>query len=110
MAISFSHTPAAVYASTARTLLYGPVPAGKTVIVFAGTLANNDVTNKQSHWVTLEVKDNANNYTALLTQLPLKFGSTSKVPKKVLLPGESIYVSSDANNAVQCSLELMIQE
>ena len=108
MASAFNHTLPNLIAGTTRTLCYGPVPTATTVVVFAGTLANIDNTNQIQHSVTLE-SYNGTDYTTFFNNLPVPYGSTSKVPKIVLLPGESLYVKADAANSVACRFELLIR-
>lgn len=108
MASTFNHTPAGLVAGTTRTLAYGPVPAATTVVVFAGTCSNIDSTNQLQHWVTLE-SYNGTTYTPRFTQLPIPWGSSSKVPKIVLLPGESLYITADAASSIACSFELLVR-
>lgn len=104
---TFNHSTPAINAGTSQTVLYGPVTAGSTVIVFAGTFSNIDTTSQSNHWVTL-VKDNGSGVqTPVLTQIPIPFGGTSMCPKMVLLAGEILYVQADAANAVSCSVEIV---
>ena len=110
MAITFFHSPSALYANTSRTLIYGPVPSGKTALIFAGTITNDDRIGKSPHTATLECRDNNNYYTPLLTDIKIPYGNTSKVPKKVLLTGESIYASADSAGVIAVSLEILLQD
>jgi len=108
MATQFNHSPPSITAGTSRTLLYGPVGVGTTVVVFSGTFANIDDASRGTHWITLESVDSSGNYTEKLYQVPIPFGSSSMCPKMVLLPGESLYVTADQNDAVSCSVEVLI--
>jgi hypothetical protein len=104
---TFNHSTPAILAGTSQTVLFGPVASGATVIVFAGTFANNDTTNQVNHWVTL-VKDNGSGVqTPILTQIPIPFGGTSMCPKVVLLAGELLYVQADTASVVACSVEIV---
>lgn len=107
MATTFNHS-APVSAGTTRTLLYGPVSSGTTALAFSGTLANVDDTNKTDHWVTVERYDGTSTYTAVLNEIPVKFGATSECPKMALVAGESVYVTADAVNVILCALEVVI--
>lgn len=109
MASTFNHTSPGLVAGTTRTLVYGPVSSGTTVIVFSGTLSNIDTSGGNQHWVTLESYDGSSTYTPHLTQIPINFGSSSKCPKLVLLPGESLYATADAANAIGVRLELLVR-
>lgn len=104
---TFNHSTPAITAGTAQTNLYGPVAAGTTVIVFAGTFSNIDTVSQANHWLTL-VKDNGSGVqTPVLTQIPIPFGGTSMCPKMVLMAGEVLYVQADAVGAVSCSIEIV---
>lgn len=98
---------AEVVAGTTRTQLYGPVPAGTTAIVFGGTLANIDSTNRIQHKVTLEIRNAANAYVTRLPEVPVEYGGASKVPKTVLKEGEYIYVTADAANSIQAVIDIL---
>lgn len=98
---------AEVVANTTRTALYGPVPAGVTAIVFAGTLSNIDAVNKLQHTITLEIRNAANAYVTRLQAVPVEYGGSSKVPKTVLKAGEYLYVSADATNSIQAIVDIL---
>jgi hypothetical protein len=98
---------AEVLANTTRTALYGPVAVGTTAIVFGGTFANIDSTNKIQHTLTLEIKNAANAYVTRLPAIPIEYGGASKCPKTVLLPGEYLYVSSDTNGVIQSVVDIL---
>lgn len=108
MPSSFNHTPAGLTAGATRTVVYGPVPAGTSVIVFSGTCANVDTVGKAQHDITLESYNGAT-YTTHFSQLPIPYGATTKVPKIVMLPGESLYVTADAAGVVACRFELLVR-
>lgn len=108
MASAFNHTTPGLVAGTSRTLAYGPVAANTTVVVFSGTLSNIDSAGQTQHWITVESFDGAT-YTTHLFRVPLPYGSSSKVPKIVLLPGESLYVTADAASSVSVRLELLVR-
>jgi hypothetical protein len=108
MPSTFDHTTSGLTAGTSRTLAYGPVAAATTVIVFSGTLTNIDSTNQTQHWVTLESYDGST-YTSHLYQLPIPWGSSSKIPKIVLKTGESLYVTADAASAISVRAELLVR-
>jgi hypothetical protein len=109
MASTFNHSTPGLTAGVTRTLAYGPVAAGTTVIVFDGTATNVDTAGQGQHWVTLESYDGTSTYTPHLTQIPLPFGSSSRLPKITLLPGESLYVTADAASSVALRLELLVR-
>lgn len=104
---NFNHSGPTITANTTRTLLYGPVPAGSTVIVFSGVFSNVDNTSMVNHWITLETY-NGTAYNNKLNQIPIPFGSASMCPKVVLLAGESLYVTSDAAASIACSVEVLV--
>lgn len=93
-------------ATTSRTLLYGPVAAATTSIVFSGVLANIDTTNRTLHKITLE-KYNGSTYVTVFREVPVDFGSSSKIPKIVLKTGESLYITADAASAIQASISIL---
>jgi hypothetical protein len=96
-----------VSALSTRTQLYGPVPIGTTSIVFSGTFANVDSTNKSDHNVTLEILNTSNNYIPVFKEIPIPYGGSSKCPKIVLFPGEYIYVTSDNDNMIQAQIDVL---
>jgi hypothetical protein len=98
---------AEVVATTSRTALYGPVATGTTAIVFSGTFSNIDATNGADHTLTLEVFTNASVYVPRLFRVPIPYGGSSKCPKIVLLPGESLVVTSDVNSVIQASIDVL---
>lgn len=108
MATQFNHSTPALTAGTTRTLLYGPVAAGQTVVVFSGVFSNIDNAGTVTHYLTLETRDSGSNYTNKLNKIPIPFGGASMCPKIVLLAGESLYVTADAANAIACSVEVLI--
>lgn len=108
---TFNHSTPGLIAGTARTVLYGPAPAGTTVIIFSGVFANIDNTSMAQHWITLETKDSTGAiFTSKLNQVPIPFGGSSMCPKLVLLPGETLLVTADAANSVACSVELLLRQ
>lgn len=96
-----------VVAGTTRTQLYGPVGAGVTSIVFAGTFSNIDSTNKSDHVFTLEIFNAASVYIPVLKEVPVPYGGSSECPKIVLLPGESLYVTAAEATAIQASVNVL---
>lgn len=108
MSSTFSHTPSGVSIGTSRTLVYGPVPAGTTAIIFSGTLSNIDSVGQAQHTATLESYDSVN-YTTHLPAIPIPYGSASEVPKIVLLAGESLYCTADATSSIACRLEILLR-
>ncbi|HXP49361.1 MAG TPA: hypothetical protein VN922_05380 [Bacteroidia bacterium] len=106
MAYSFNHSTDGFIATQSLTLLYGPTAAGKQDIVFSGTFSNIDDTNQVQHNVTLK-RYNGTVYTTVLNNIPVPYGGSSKCPKIVLLPGESLYVSSEVTGAIECSLNIL---
>lgn len=96
-----------VLAGTTRTAIYGPVAAGVQAIIFSGTFANIDSTNKSSHNFTLEVRNASSAYIPLLQDVPVVYGGSSKSPKVVLLAGEYLYITSPDANAIQASLNIL---
>lgn len=104
----FDRSTPGLLVGTNRTLLYGPVQPGTTVVVFAGTFANVDTVGQGEQYITLETLNGAT-YTQLLYQVPLKFGSSSKCPTIVMLPGESLYGTASAANSVAAQLNFLIR-
>lgn len=106
MASTFTHS-SNVPLGTSRTLIYGPVISGTTVIVFSGTFANNDTSNKAQHTVTVERSDGSN-YFPILVQVPVPWGGSLKSPKLVLGVGESLYGTADTASMIVANLEMLI--
>jgi hypothetical protein len=102
---TFTHKE--VLAGTSRTLLYGPVSAGVTSIVFAGTFANVDSTNKLEHKLTLELFNASSVYVSVLKDIPIPYGGSSECPKIVLLPNEALYVTTDTASMVQGRVDIL---
>lgn len=107
MAYSFSHSPDSVIASTTLSLLYGPTAANTTDIVFSGTMANIDDTNQLQHNITLKLYNGTTYTQTYLNKVPIPYGSSSKVPKIVMAPGESLWVQADTNGSVECNLNIL---
>jgi hypothetical protein len=108
MASTFSHSTPGLVAGNTRTLVYGPVAAGTTVIAFDGTASNVDSVGQAQHWITLESYDGSS-YTTHLYQIPIPYGSSSKFPKIVLMPGEYLYATADAASSVAVRLEYLVR-
>jgi len=109
MTSAFNHSTPGLVAGTTRTLVYGPVSAGTTIIVFDGTISNVDVANMTQHWFTLESYDGVSVYTTHLFEIPVPFGSSSRLPKITLLPGESLYITADAAASMATRLEYLVR-
>lgn len=103
MAQVFKHSSSGLVLGTSNTLVYGPVSTGVTAIIFSGTFANEDVTNQLMHYLTLQTYDGTN-YTPLLYKIPIPYGSSSKCPKIVLLPGESLYALAETAAVISASV------
>lgn len=109
MSSTFNHSTPGLVAGTTRTLVYGPVAVGTTVIVFDGTASNIDSTGQAQHAITLESYDGVSTYTTHLFQVPIPYGSSSKVPKITLLTGEYLYVTADVAGTVAVRLEYLLR-
>lgn len=105
MATAFKR--AAALALATRTTVYTcPASGVLNTIVFSGTAANIDSTNKLDHWVTLEV--GTGSPAVVLMQVPVPWGSTIKFPKLNLAPGESLFVTADISTTViQANISLV---
>jgi hypothetical protein len=106
MAQTFTHTTNGTLLGTSNTLLFGPTATGVTTIIFAGTFSNLDNTNKLQHTFTLQKYDGTT-YNTELNAIPIPYGGSSKCPKIVLLPGESLYASADTASVVSVSLSIL---
>lgn len=106
MSQTFSHSSNGLLVGTSNTLLLGPTAAGVTTIIFAGTFSNLDDTNKLQHTLILQKYDGTT-YNKELNAIPVPYGSASKCPKIVLLPGESLYASTDTANMISVSLSIL---
>lgn len=107
MAYSFSHSPNSVIATTTLSLLYGPTAANTTDIVFSGTMSNIDDANKLQHNITLKLYNGSVYTQTYLNEVPVPYGSSSKVPKIVMSPGESLWVQADLNGSIQCNINIL---
>lgn len=98
---------AAALAGNTRTTVYTCPGSGVlNTIVFSGTAANIDTTNKVDHWVTLEV--GTGSPAAVLVQVPVPWGGSIKFPKLNVAPGESVYVTADTNlTGIQANISLV---
>jgi hypothetical protein len=106
MAQNFKHSTNGLTLGTSNTLIYGPVPAGTTAIVFSGTFPNLDATNKLMHYLTLFKYDGVTfNYE--LNSVPIPYGSASKSPKIVMNAGESLYATADTAAMIGVSLSVL---
>lgn len=106
MAQTFKHSTNGLTVGTSRTLIYGPVPAGTTAIVFSGTFPNLDATNHNMHYLTVEKYDGTT-YNTELNSIPVPWGSASKAPKIVLYSGESLYATGDVAAMIGVSLSVL---
>lgn len=98
MATTFKR--AAALAGNTRTTVYTcPASGVLNSVVFSGTAANIDATNKLDHWVTIEV-GTGGSPVVIMAQVPIPWGSTIKFPKLNLAPGESVFVTADINLTV----------
>ena len=94
--------------NNSRTLLYGPVAASTTAIVFAGVFSNIDTTNKSQHKLTLEIRlSDETTYFKQFQDIPIEYGGSSKCPKIALATGESVYGTADANSSISASLNIL---
>lgn len=109
MSSTFNHSPFALISATTRTQVIAPVASGTTVIVFAGTLANVDDAGQAQHWATIETYDGVSSYTKHFNKVPVPYGSTSKLPRLTLLPGESLWITADVANAIACRVEYLVR-
>lgn len=106
MAQNFKHSANGLTVGNTRTLIYGPVAAGTTAIVFSGTFPNLDTSNHIQHTLTLE-KFDGTTYNSELNSIPVPWGSASKAPKIVLYPGESLYATCDTTAMLGVSLSVL---
>lgn len=106
MAQNFKHSTNGIVLGTSNTLIYGPVAAGVTAIVFSGSFPNLDDVNKLQHALTVQ-KYNGTTFNKELNAVPVPYGSASKCPKIVLLPGESLYASCDVASMIGVSLSVL---
>jgi hypothetical protein len=107
MAYAFSHSPASVIATTTLSLLYGPTAANTTDIIFSGTAANIDDANELQHNITLKLFNGTTYTQTYMNNIPVPFGSSSKVPKIVMAPGESLWIMADTSGVVQCNVNIL---
>jgi hypothetical protein len=104
----FKHSAGSPLTSTTPYIeLVPPVPIGVTSLVFYGTFANIDNTGMSTHWFTLARKNSDGTTSTLLNKIPIPWGATSKCPKVVLMPGESLLAYADADNCVQGQVEYL---
>jgi hypothetical protein len=107
MAYAFSHSPPSIIATTTLSQLYGPTAANTTDIIFSGTMANIDDANELQHNITLMLYNGTTYTQVYMNNIPIPFGSSSKVPKIVMAPGESLWVQADLNGVIQCNVNIL---
>jgi len=107
MAYAFSHSPPSIIATTSLSQLYGPTAANTTDIIFSGTISNIDNTNELQHNITLQLYNGTTYTQVYMNNIPVPFGGTSKVPKIVMMPGESLWVEADTNGVLQCNVNIL---
>lgn len=88
--------------------MIAPVASGQTVVVFSGALSNIDDVGQSQHFATLETYDGSN-YAKIFNKIPIPYGSTSKVPRIVLLTGESLWITGDVASMIACRVEYLIR-
>ena len=94
-------------ATTSRTLVY-TCPASTQAVVFSGTLANIDTTNKQEQSVIVEIQKVDTTYILVLNNVPVPYGNSLLIPKIALIAGESIYVTcSSGVNLIEARLSIV---
>lgn len=106
MAQNFKHSSNGLTLGTSNTLIYGPVPAGTTAIVFSGTFPNLDAVNHNMHYLTL-FKYDGTTFNYELSNIPVPWGGASKAPKIVLYAGESLYATADTAAMIGVSLSVL---
>lgn len=90
--------PGQINVGTSRTIGY-TCPAGKSSIVFDGTLSNKDVT-KKSHLATVEIQKSGGQYFVLVKDVVIPYGISIRIPKYALAVGDKLIFTADASNAV----------
>ena len=78
------------------------------MVVFSGALANIDDAGQSQHFATLETFDGSN-YAKIFNKIPVPYGATSKVPRIVLLTGESLWVTADVASSIACRVEYLVR-
>lgn len=100
MAATLKKASAAI--GNTRTLVLTATASVQTIVI-GGTVSNTDATEAY-HGVTVEVQNADSSYTVLVKNSPISVGGSLMLPKIVLLPGEKVYMTADANGFVQAYL------
>lgn len=104
MATAFAVADVAI--GTSRTLLY-TCPGSTQAVIFAGTVANIDSTNKADHVLTIEVQKVDTSYVVAGMQIPVTYGGSLILPKIALLAGEKVYLTADATSSLVCRASIV---
>ena len=90
--------PAQINVGVTRTVGY-TCPAGKSAIVFDGTLSNKDATRK-GHLVTVETQTSGGSYFVLVKDVVVPYGIAIRIPKYTLSAGDKIVFTADEASSV----------
>lgn len=90
---------AAAAVGTSRTTLI-TAAAGKQTIVVTGTVANIDVTNKATHFVTIEVNAGGT-YRAVVKDAPVPYGGSLELLKIVLQAGDVLVMTASTTGVLE---------
>lgn len=96
--------PAQLNVGATRTVGY-TCPAGKSAIVFDGTLSNKDATRK-GHLVTVETQTSGGSYFVLVKDVIVPYGISIRIPKYTLAAGDKIVFTADAASVVDAVISI----
>ena len=106
MSNSFSRSTARGIGTT-RTKIGSDVAANTIHIVFGATFANITANTVS---IDLEHRDSSNNYTHVLSSVPIPSGSTLAFDVKInMIDGDSLNVTSTASNSVDVIVNYLAQ-
>lgn len=96
--------PAQINVGATRTVGY-TCPAGKSAIVFDGTLSNKDATRK-GHLVTVETQTSGGSYFILVKDVIVPYGISIRIPKYTLSAGDKLVFTADQTNMVDAVISI----
>ena len=96
--------PAQINVGATRTVGY-TCPAGKSAIVFDGTLSNKDATRK-GHLVTVETQTSGGSYFVLVKDVIVPYGISVRIPKYTLAAGDKIVFTADFASTVDVVMSI----
>lgn len=106
MANTFKRADASV--AITRTLVY-TTPVLTTSVIFSGSVSNVDDTNKNDHYVTVEIQKTDNSYLSVYNNIPIPYGSALSFDKIILVAGEKLYAKADVVSTLAIQVNIAEQ-